>query len=218
MKTRVALFSNEENLSSTYHNILSTTNQFNYVGKISNENELNHYIEKNLIDILLVDGKMISSDNLLLKNVKANNEKIKLIGIIESGMDIGIEKVLLEEVQGYISSSQNLDVIIKAIKVCALGGIFLSDDIKKKLFEMISEKYLNLYDLNLSPREKQIASLYCEGLTYREIASKLFISTETVKTHLKNFHCKFKSAYLNKVDLRKKHKLSRIRRNKTDQE
>lgn len=213
-KTRVAVFSNEEKLSSTFHNVLTRVNQFNYIGKFSDSIELLKNVEKNLIDVLIIDGKLIISDNAIVKKVKSLDEEIKLIGIVESGVEIGIEKVLLEEVQGYVSSSQNLDIIIKAIKVCSLGGIFISDDIKKKIFDEMSEKYLNLYDLNLSPREKQIASLYCEGLTYKEIASKLFISIETVKTHLKNFHCKFKTVYFNKAEFKKKRRLSRIKKNK----
>lgn len=212
-KTRVAVFINEENLSSTFHTILTKSNQFNYIGKFSDKQELLKHVEKNPVDILIVDGSIIVSDNVILKEIKSLNEEIKLIGIIKSGVEIGIEKLLLEEVQGYVSFSQNMNAIIKAIKVCSLGGIFLSEDIKKKMLEVMSSEYINLNKLNLSPRERQIASLYCEGLTYREIASKLFISTETVKTHLKNFHCKFKSAYLDRTELRKKHKLSRIKRN-----
>ncbi len=38
----------------------------------------------------------------------------------------------------------------------------------------------------LSQREQEVAVLICLGLTNREIAEKLFISPDTVKSHIKN--------------------------------
>lgn len=44
---------------------------------------------------------------------------------------------------------------------------------------------------SLSPREKQVAALVCRGLTGRQVAAKLFISPETVKTHVRHILRKF---------------------------
>ena len=43
----------------------------------------------------------------------------------------------------------------------------------------------------LSPREKQVAALVCAGLTGRQIAAKLVVSPETVKTHVRHILRKF---------------------------
>lgn len=43
----------------------------------------------------------------------------------------------------------------------------------------------------LTPREKEIALLILQGLTNKDIARQLFISENTVKTHLKNIYQKF---------------------------
>lgn len=43
----------------------------------------------------------------------------------------------------------------------------------------------------LSPRERDIAALTCIGLTNRQIAARLYISPETVKTHMRNLLRKF---------------------------
>jgi DNA-binding NarL/FixJ family response regulator len=43
---------------------------------------------------------------------------------------------------------------------------------------------------NLSKREREIIALLSRGLRYKEIAAKLFISTETVRTHSRNLYKK----------------------------
>ncbi|MEO8770443.1 MAG: helix-turn-helix transcriptional regulator [Ferruginibacter sp.] len=42
----------------------------------------------------------------------------------------------------------------------------------------------------LTEREKQVINELSKGLGYKEIAGKIFISTETVKQHLKNIYRK----------------------------
>jgi DNA-binding CsgD family transcriptional regulator len=44
---------------------------------------------------------------------------------------------------------------------------------------------------SLSPREQQVAALICLGYTNREIADRLVISVETVKSHVRNVLYKF---------------------------
>ncbi len=44
---------------------------------------------------------------------------------------------------------------------------------------------------SLSPREQQVAALICLGYTSRQIAARLEISPQTVKTHARNVLAKF---------------------------
>ncbi len=44
---------------------------------------------------------------------------------------------------------------------------------------------------NLSPRESQVATLLLQGKTYKKIADELYISENTVKTHIKNIYSKY---------------------------
>lgn len=53
----------------------------------------------------------------------------------------------------------------------------------------------------LSPREQEVAALVCLGYTNSEIGRRLFISTETVKSHTKHILGKFNMR--RKLDLMK---------------
>jgi DNA-binding NarL/FixJ family response regulator len=53
----------------------------------------------------------------------------------------------------------------------------------------------------LSPRERDIAALTCLGCTNRQIAARLYISPETVKTHMRNLLRKYNAR--SKAELRR---------------
>lgn len=53
---------------------------------------------------------------------------------------------------------------------------------------------------SLTPREQQVAALICLNMTNQEIAERLYVSPETVKTHIRNVLYKFNLH--SKVDLR----------------
>jgi DNA-binding CsgD family transcriptional regulator len=44
---------------------------------------------------------------------------------------------------------------------------------------------------NITPKEKEVLSLLAQGLSSKEIASRLFISVHTVESHRKNLRFKF---------------------------
>jgi DNA-binding CsgD family transcriptional regulator len=44
---------------------------------------------------------------------------------------------------------------------------------------------------SLSPREQDVTALTCLGMTNRQIAARLFLSPDTIKTHIRNVLLKF---------------------------
>lgn len=54
-----------------------------------------------------------------------------------------------------------------------------------------AESYLRCWG-SLSRREQQVTALICLGYTNRQIANRLVLSQETVKTHVRNVLLKFK--------------------------
>ena len=62
----------------------------------------------------------------------------------------------------------------------------------------ISSATMKRTDANLTARENEVLSLLAKGMSREEIATKLFVSPETVKMHIKNIYKKLKAK--NKVD------------------
>jgi DNA-binding NarL/FixJ family response regulator len=98
-----------------------------------------------------------------------------------------------------IQPSKLLDAIVEAYK----GGSPMSSQIARKVVQSFNGINENIELEKLSNREREILDLLSKGLRYKEIADKLFLSTETVRTHIRNTYEKLqvnsRTEALNKI-------------------
>ena len=102
--------------------------------------------------------------------------------------DEKIFEALSAGASGYILKKTAPDKLLTAIKELQDGGSPMSSQIARKVvthFQSTSNKTTINDSLNLlSNREKEILEMLSRGLTYKEIAEKVFISPQTVRKHV----------------------------------
>jgi LuxR family transcriptional regulator of csgAB operon len=109
---------------------------------------------------------------------------IALFNLNESA---GIEKkALSQNIRGFFYKDDQLDVFLKGIRSVFCGEIWVSRKmLLKYVMDGFCEKNISVEDKStLTCRELEILSFVCTGSTNEEIANKMCISTNTVKTHL----------------------------------
>jgi DNA-binding NarL/FixJ family response regulator len=82
----------------------------------------------------------------------------------------------------YLLKSTPPEKIIEAIQEVQKGGSPISSQIARK------KENTNNYFQVLSRREQEMLEQLSKGYRYKEIADKLFISLETVRTHIRNVY------------------------------
>jgi DNA-binding NarL/FixJ family response regulator len=89
----------------------------------------------------------------------------------------------------YLLKSTPADKILEAIEEVYNGGSPISSQIARKVIEAfaIKEKTNEHFQL-LSRREQEILEQLARGYRYKEIADKLFLSVDTVRTHIRNIY------------------------------
>lgn len=97
-----------------------------------------------------------------------------------------IFNALREGACSYLSKRTSLVGIREAIIVVSRGGSYMSPSIARKVIQHFNPAQKK--KSNLTPRQRQIALCIVDGLSYQEIADKLFISIDTVRTHIKNIY------------------------------
>lgn len=105
---------------------------------------------------------------------------------------------------GYIVKSTKPSKLIEAISEIYHGGSPMSSQIARKVVNSFHTNSTENRELQkLTEREKEILHLLSQGLRYKEISEKLFLSTETVRTHIRNIyeklHVHSRTKALNKV-------------------
>jgi len=87
---------------------------------------------------------------------------------------------------GYIVKNSDNDDIIQSIAQALAGGAPMTLRIAK----MVVQSFARAHDSPLSEREQAVLQGIAEGKSYSKIALDLFISKETVRSHIKNIYQK----------------------------
>jgi DNA-binding NarL/FixJ family response regulator len=97
---------------------------------------------------------------------------------------------------GYLLKDENADRIVEAIKeITEFGGSPMSPRIARKALQMLmssEHKSEKKNDSGLSERELDILKGLVDGLDYKAVAEKLFISPLTVRTHITKIYKKLR--------------------------
>ncbi len=166
--------------------LLAANEDFEVIASVNNGKELIDFIAKGEIPhVILLDLSMPEVDGFeVLKYVKSKHPAIKSIALSMHDDGNYIVKCVRLGAFGYLLKNADMDELILAITTVVNG--------KKYFNNAISEKMINNMSLEgsqvkkLSSKESEILELIAEGLTTKEIADKLFISTRTVETHRAN--------------------------------
>ncbi len=93
---------------------------------------------------------------------------------------------------GYILKGSSPRELIESLNSLYRGGAPMSPKIARKVIQEFQDEPV-CEDNLLSQREKEIVKGIEQGLTYKNIAEKLFISPHTVHTHIKNIYEKLQA-------------------------
>jgi len=168
------------------------------------------------IDLILVSFKtlkeVVASDMGTLMKLKANFPKTRVVVMGERYAEEEIFRMVEEGIKGFfVKEDISSDFIIKCIRVVAAGQIWMDTNLVSRVFEGFSHYYSKAEGKLRSPspeeterlalltkREVELLDLVSMSLKNDEIAERLFISTKTVKTHIRNIFEKLGSR--NRVD------------------
>ena len=84
--------------------------------------------------------------------------------------------------RGFALKTGPPDELRTAIRAVALGGGYVDPRVRSLILSRSTTDRISL----LSPREREVLDLLAEGLTGEEIAQRLFLSPETIRTHVRN--------------------------------
>ena len=162
------------------------------VGEASNGEEALQAARELLPDVILMDINMPVCDGLeATRRIKRELPHIKIVMLTVADDNQEIFEAIKSGAQGYLLKNLDPDQLYELLESISRGEAPLSGTIAAKILKEFTHPSLESQEDDetadeLTQREISILELVVEGLTNKEIASKLFISENTVKIHLRN--------------------------------
>lgn len=127
-----------------------------------------------ILDLRMPDGDGIETTRLLME--KNPESRILILTTYDSEEDIF--NALDAGARGYILKDTTSEEIIEAVRQVHAGNRFLPPAVAARLADRMIRQ-------SLTPRELDVLRLVSRGRTNKEIAAAMFISEETIKSHMK---------------------------------
>ncbi len=98
-----------------------------------------------------------------------------------------ILKALCSGACSYISKKASLEEIVDALRIVAAGGSYMSPSIAREIVNHLMGGRVSKATI-LTDRQKEILEKLVDGKSYQTIAGELFVSVETVRSHVKKMY------------------------------
>jgi DNA-binding NarL/FixJ family response regulator len=170
----------------------------------SAEEALNN-LQDNIPDIVLMDIHLPGVSGIeCVKKLKPHLTTTQFMMCTVYEDNENVFDSLCAGASGYLLKNSPPSKITDSIVDLYQGGSPMSPTIARKVIQKFQPSAGSNAEMeSLTPREKELLDLLSKGYRYKEIAEKLFISFETVRTHIHNIyeklHVQSRTEALNKA-------------------
>lgn len=192
IKIKVAIVDDHTLFREGIKRILSLEKDIEIVGEAFDGEEVLTLLTRCNPDIMLLDIKMERINGLqVLPQIVEQYSSLKVILVTAQISLAESVRAIRDGARGIILKHAASEFLIKGIRRVFEGELWADTSTMTQVVESLSRKYRverrpDKDRKELSERELEVVALVASGLRNKEIANKLFISEQTVKTHLSN--------------------------------
>jgi DNA-binding NarL/FixJ family response regulator len=137
-------------------------------------------------DVIIADISMPQLNGIeALEEVRKFNPNVRVI-FLTMHRDVAYARRALEAgAVGFVVKHAALDELVLAVRAAAQGRIFVTPALAGEVLRTMKQNPLETADpvASLTLRQREVLRLLVDGLTTKEIGSKLHISARTVEDH-----------------------------------
>ncbi|MFE9747369.1 response regulator [Saccharothrix saharensis] len=196
---RIVVADDHQVIRAGYAALLDTQPDFTVVGTASDGEEAVRTCRELSPDVVLMDVRMPGVDGIEATRRLGGPDGPRVLILTTFDLDEYVYDALRAGASGFLLKDVTAERLFDAVRVVAAGEALLAPTVTRRLIgefaRLRPEPTTPAPALStLTPRETQVLRLIAEGLSNTEVAARLVVTEETVKTHV--------SRVLNKLGLR----------------
>ena len=193
MPINVSIVEDEKRILECLKILLDGTNIIKVTGAFQSGEKALEAITDNPPDVVIVDlGLPDISGVKVIERIKMFLPEVDILVFTQFDDDGHLFPALKAGAVGYLLKDTSPAEIVKAIEDVYKGHAPMTGRIARRVLEEFNNipKQKMSNDTFLTPREKEILEMLSKGFTPKEIANKLRIEYESVRSHLKHVYKK----------------------------
>ena len=186
MSIRVVVADDQQIVREGFTALLETQADITVVGSASDGEEAIRVCGEQQPDVVLMDVRMPGVDGIEATRRLAGT---KVIILTTFDLDDYVYDALSAGASGFLLKDAGAERLFEAVRVVAAGEALLAPAVTRRLIAEFARQRPRVRPTperlsELTPRETEVLRLVAEGLSNLEIADRLVLSDETVKTHV----------------------------------
>jgi two-component system nitrate/nitrite response regulator NarL len=168
-------------------NLLNEMGDFEVVGEVSNPLEAFNLLGKLEVDIILLDVNMPEMNGVqAIQQLRKLNPAIKILMLTISQDNQDLIGAINNGANGYVLKNTEPEILKNSILQVYNGNSVLSPEITTEILNTIRRTQQDKTKNILTEREIDVLRCLAKGNTTSNISNILFISENTVKTHIRH--------------------------------
>lgn len=204
MELKIGIIEDEKQIRENVTALINESEGFSCDYAFDNAEEAIKSIPKLSLDVVLVDIHLPGKTGIeCIAELKPLCKSTQFIIFTSFEDTESVFNSLKVGATGYLTKTTQPSKILDALVDVYKGGSPMSSQIARKIVSSFHVTEKNEELEKLTSREQEILNLLAKGYRYKEIANEIFLSTETVRTHIRNIYIKLqvnsRTEALNKV-------------------
>jgi DNA-binding NarL/FixJ family response regulator len=193
MQTGVIIFEDNQALRESIEQLLTYSKDYYMLGSFPNVMQVESEVKKLKPGIIIMDIEMPGGRNGIeaVRKIRAFDQQTPIIMLTVFDDQANVLDAMYAGASGYLLKKHLSDRLMEAMQEVLSGGAPMSPNVARMVVASI-HKYTPPADpqYQLTAREKEILSALTQGMGYKLISEKYYISMVTVRTHIKHIYQK----------------------------
>ena len=189
---KVIIYDDNKHVRNSIEMLLTDAEDIELIGNYPSTENIIENIKLSKPDVILMDIDMPLMNGIEATSiVKKDFPEIQILMQTIFDDDNKIFEAIKAGASGYLLKDAIGKSLVDAIHEVYLGGSPMSPGVARKVLSQFQSNHAQpKEDYNLSKREKEVLEYLVVGLSYKMIASKMNITYDTVRAHIKKIYGK----------------------------